>query len=76
MAVLKVKIEGQGNFLDSGRSVYEYFDDFKITNITTGYIARGTVDAQSGSKLTTATKLTRSAAAQAPIIYQRECEVV
>lgn len=41
-----------------------------------GYIASGSVDAQSGDKLTTGTKLTRSAAGQFPTILQREAEVV
>jgi hypothetical protein len=54
----------------------EFMDNLTVYKGTSSYIARGTVDSQTGSKLTTATKLTRSAAAQDPIIYQREAEVV
>jgi len=54
----------------------ETMDNLTVYKGISSYIVRGTADALTGSKLTTATKLTRSAAAQAPIIYQRECEVV
>jgi hypothetical protein len=75
---------GSGNYLNifynlmpgGGQTENVYTDDIQIKDLTTGYIVRGSVDAQSGDKLVTATKLTRQDSTnQLPIIYQRDANI-